>query len=311
MAKFKKMTSIKDTEDGNFGNYKEGVGGGDSPQPLDPAQRAPGVNSEHRKEHNDTEQARTADGKFTYKSVNGKETKYPGRGQTVNPLLTGGQNGIYIEDVDKHGKAHNGVKSQFEKRSGAMWEKYKDKWYQKGSELITKNGKEFQTKVAAEAIWDIAKKKFDLQNNELLGESHVFDEAKKGAPSKEEKIAKQEAKKANAEKYVIQQTDNGIKIVKNKTAPQPAAPSPAPAPQPSPVAPSTPQGEEQPEQQPEAESAPAPQPWGKSGKFTLKDKEDFINQAKKEFPDFDPNFWTDETIEEFLLEDLESKNKNN
>lgn len=298
-SNFKKINSIKDTEGGNFGQYKEGVGGGASPKPKDPNQRAPGVNSEHRKAHNNTTQARTSDGKFTYKSVNGQETKYPGRGETVNPLLTGGVNGIKIEDAEK----------QFSQRSGSLWDQYKDKWYQKGSEKIAQNGKKLSTKIAGAAIWQIAKNKFDVVKGEFQYEDHVFDETKQGALSQEEKIAKQQAQKNKAETYVIQKTDQGIKVLKNKAQPVAPQPQPVPAPQPSPVAPVAPQPQPQVQAQPQAEAQPAPgtQLWGKSGKFTLKDKEDFVNQMKKEMVDYDPNFWTDDTIEEFLLDDLNSK----
>ena len=303
-SNFKKIPDIKDTEGSNFGHYSEGVGGGASPKPKDPNQRAPGVNSEHRKEHNNTNQPRTQDGKFSYKSLNGQETKYPGRGKTVNPLLTGGQNGIKIEDAEQ----------QFSEHSGSLWDKYKDKWYQKGSEKITQVKGKLKTKVSAEAIWNIAKQSFDIKNNELTGESHVFDESKSGAPSKEEKIAKQAAQKEKAEKYVISQENGGIKVLKSHAAPAPTKSVPvAPTTQPSPIAPSAPQPapEQEVQAQPAPEQpAPGTQPWGKSGKFTLKDKEDFINQAKAEFPDFDPNFWTDDTIEEFLLDDLNAKNQN-
>ena len=87
-SKYQKK-KIQDTENSGFGNYDEGVGGGASPNDSKQGTHGHGANSDYRKENNDTMQARTADGKFTYKSVNGQsiDPKYgPSRGKTVNPL---------------------------------------------------------------------------------------------------------------------------------------------------------------------------------------------------------------------------------
>lgn len=194
---------IQDTENSGFGNYQEGVGGGGSPEAKDPQQRAPGVNSSYRKQNNDTMQPRTDDGKFTYKSVNGQsiDPKYgPSRGKTVNPLLTGGENGVKIEDVE----------TEFANQSGAYWNKYKDSWYQKGGEVVTSG--DFKTRVAGEAIWNVAKRSYNEVDGEFQSESSVFSETKKGRRSKEENAARQKALASGEEQAVINQSTGGIKV---------------------------------------------------------------------------------------------------
>ena len=135
---------------------------------------------------------RTNDGKFTYNSVNGKETKYESRGETVNPLLTGGENGIKIDDA----------KQQFASKQGSLYDKYKDKWYQKGSELITKEGRSYKIKLAQNDIWEIARVSFNLQEGGFTTEAQNFANSKSGRHSKEEKTAIQEAKKNKGETFV-------------------------------------------------------------------------------------------------------------
>ena len=162
-----KKKKIEETQGSGFGQYQEGVGGGGSPQPKDPNKRAPGVNSEYRKENNQTQQPRDNQGHFTYKSVNGQsiDPKYgPSRGKTVNPLLTGGDGTIKISDVEQ----------QFAGKSGAYWNKYKDSWYQKGSEIVTSG--DFKVRVAAESVWEVAKRKYDTVKGEFEKESTVFTE---------------------------------------------------------------------------------------------------------------------------------------
>lgn len=196
--KFKKMASIKETEGGNFGNYEEYNGGGSPKGGIwggrngrvgwDERQKQGEVSeSEHREN-----QPRTSDGKFTYNSVNGKETKYDGRGETVNPLLTGGKNGIKIDDV----------KNEFQAKSGNLYDKYKDKWYQKGSMKVTKEGKKYVIKISSDDIWEIARKSFDISKGEFGGESKTFEQTKAGAPGKFGTAAKAEAKKTGQEQYV-------------------------------------------------------------------------------------------------------------
>ena len=236
---------IQDTENSNFGNYQEGVGGGGSPEPKNPAQRAPGVNSEYREENNDTMQPRTDDGKFTYKSVNGKsiDPKYgPSRGKTVNPLLTGGENGIKIADVEK----------EFSSESGAYWDKYKDKWYRKGGEVVT--GGDFKVRVAAEAVWNVAKQAYNEVTGEFGGniefehqlgsgnvkkgkgtdgaaEAETFANTKKGRRGQEEKAAVAQAKSAGDENAVIANTSGGIKVKPGTPNPTPASSQPFTPPQ--------------------------------------------------------------------------------
>lgn len=234
---------IQDTENSGFGNYQEGVGGGGSPEAKDPQQRAPGVNSSYRKQNNDTMQPRTDDGKFTYKSVNGQsiDPKYgPSRGKTVNPLLTGGENGIKIEDVE----------TEFANQSGAYWNKYKDSWYQKGSEIVTSG--DFKVRVAAETIWNVAKRSYNEVTGEFGGEiefdhklgnggtknsqgtsgaaeRETFAETKKGRPGKEERAAKQRAQASGTEQGVINQSTGGLKL-KPGTVVQPPVVQPKPQP---------------------------------------------------------------------------------
>lgn len=219
---------IQDTKDSGFGNYDEGVGGGGSPNgPSQPSDHGHGVNSDYRQENNDTMQPRTNDGKFTYKSVNGQSInpKYgPSRGKTVNPLLTGGENGIMIEDVEQ----------QFAGQSGKYWDKYKDKWYHKGGEFITSG--DFKVRVAAETIWNVAKRRYDSVKGEFTNESSVFNETKKGRHSKEENAAIQKALASNEEQAVINQNTGGIKLKPGVVIQPPVQQPPVQQPTPQPGA---------------------------------------------------------------------------
>lgn len=215
MAKsnFKKMTSIKDTEGGNFGHYKEYNGGG-SPKggvwggtngrvgwSKRQSMGEVGAN-ESRKD-----QPRTSDGKFTYNSVNGKETEYEARGKTVNPLLTGGVNGVKISNV----------KRQFANKQGIFYDKYKDKWFQKGSILITKEGRKYKRQISAHDVWEIARVSFNLKDDAFTFEKENFDETKKGRISKEEKAGISQAKKSKGETIV--KTPSGGQFIKRGTTP--------------------------------------------------------------------------------------------
>lgn len=206
MAKsnFKKMTSIKDTENGNFGGYDEYNGGGSPKGGIwGGADGRVGWSQREKQgeikqgEHREN-QPRTNDGKFTYNSVNGKETKYESRGETVNPLLTGGKNGIKIEDVE----------TQFKNKQGSLYDKYKDKWYRRGDKRVSKEGRKHKIQVANESIWNIAKKSFDLSNNELTGESTTWSN-KKGSHSNVEKQAISQAR-ANKEEQFVANPNGGI-----------------------------------------------------------------------------------------------------
>lgn len=232
---------IQDTKDSGFGNYQEGVGGGGSPKAKDPSKRAPGVNSDYRQNNNNTMQARTDDGKFTYKSVNGQpiDPKYgPSRGKTVNPLLTGGQNGIKIEDVE----------NQFIDQKGEYWDKYKGSWTPKGGEVVVGNvGKDWKVRVAKDSVWNVAKRKYDVEKGEFEGENENFSETKKGRPGKDEAAAKQKAQASGEEQAVIDQKTGGIKLkpgtVLVKPEPKKSEPKPAEKPAPTPVIPSQPKAE--------------------------------------------------------------------
>lgn len=296
-ANFKKK-SIKDSKNSGFGKYQEGVGGGASPEARDPGQRAPGVNSDYRKQNNDTMQPRTGDGKFTYKSVNGQsiDPKYgPSRGKTVNPLLTGGENGVKIDDVEQ----------EFYSQSGSYWDKYKDSWYQKGSEKVTlaaaSHKKEaWKTKVSAEAIWNVAKRRFDSVKGEFEGESDVFSESKPGRSSKEESAAKQKAEATGEEQYVASQKTGGIKLKPGfvQQPPVPAAPkAPKAAPQPTPT-PVIPTAGQQPQQPQQPAGQPAAQP-GTNLAGSLKHTADQLSAARQLLADngFDVTGYTDEQLD--------------
>ena len=215
-SSFKK---IEETENSGFGNYMESTGGG---KPFSTSNtRTTRENGKYRQANNDTEQARTSDGKFTYKSVNGKsiDPKYgPSRGKTVNPLLTGGVNGIKIEDVQQ----------QFDTKKGDYWDKYKDKWYRKGS---LKVGTDHKTRVAGEDIWEIARQRYDEVAKEFGGkiewddstkewvatekgkESETFSEVKKGRKSESEKAAATTAQKTGEDTFV-KESDDSISVKK-------------------------------------------------------------------------------------------------
>lgn len=215
MAKFQKK-KIQDTENSNFGNYSEDTGGGIPFEKGNTNTRTTQENGKLRKANNDTMQPRTDDGKFTYKSVNGQSInpKYgPSRGKTVNPLLTEGENGIYIDDVE----------SQFANKKGKYWEKYKDKWYQGGGEyMLMSQGKhhkaDFATRVAGDAIWNVAKRIYNKVTGEFGGiigegkESDVFKQGKKGARTAEEQAAYQKAQQTGEEQAVIDKSSGGIKL---------------------------------------------------------------------------------------------------
>lgn len=197
-SNFKKKSSIKDTENSNFGNYKEYNGGG-SPKGGIWGGQDGRVGWKQRENAGEvkqgekrSEQPRTEDGKFSYNSLNGKETKYESRGKTVNPLLTGGKNGIYIQDVE----------TQFKNKQGSLYNKYKDKWFQRGTELITKEGRKYRIGLANDDIWNIAKRSFDITKGEFTGESETFAESKKGARGKAEKAALAEARANKGETFV-------------------------------------------------------------------------------------------------------------
>ena len=202
---FKKITSIKDTEGGNFGNYDEAKGGG-SPKGGVWGGRSGRVGWDERQKAGELKQGdhrqdqpRTNDGKFTYNSVNGKETKYESRGETVNPLLTGGENGIKIEDAKK----------QFADKKGSLYDKYKDKWYQAGSELITKNGRKYNVKLSQNDIWEIARISFDIKTGAFAMENENFHNVKTGRRSQGEKQAIAQARNAKQETFV-QNAQGGI-----------------------------------------------------------------------------------------------------
>lgn len=296
MAKFKPskdkkkhfVKKIQETEGLNtgFGEYGESTGGGHPFEKGNSNTRTTQENGKKRKAENPTtSQPRTSDGKFTYKSVNGKsiDPKYgPSRGKTVPPTLTGGENGIKIEDVEE----------QFASKGGSYWDKYKGKWYTKGAKVVTEG---LSTKVSAETIWNMAKE-YDSSIGEYKGESQNWS-TKSGKKSSAEKEAMGKAKAEKSQQNVIEketgaiETVGGMKkkindFIKSKKEPEPVKEEPAP--------------ESEPIQEPPVVED---KPWGKSGKFKESDKNKALANIKKELSEsggYDEEFWDDDTLEEFM-----------
>lgn len=296
MAKYKPnknkkniVKKIQDTEGGNFGNYQEAVGGGTPFEKGNSNTRTTRENGKKREADNPTTmQPRTNDGKFTYKSVNGQsiDPKYgPSRGKTVNPLLTGGKNGIEIDDVE----------SSFAHQSGAYWDKYKDKWYTKGGKVITEG---LKTKVSAETIWNLAKKKYDTVKGEFEGETENW-ETKGGKKSAAEKAAIEKVKATGEQQYAIDastgaiETKGGMKKAMQEFAAKKKAP----------VVEEKVEEKVEEQVQPEQpkENPEDKKPWG-SGKYNLGQKKKVMEKIKQELGDeYDAELWEDETnLEEFI-----------
>lgn len=289
MAKYKpnknKKTHVKklqEIKDSGFGEYKESTGGGHPFEAGNSNTRTTQENGKLRKSENagKTDQPRDRGGHFTYKSVNGKsiDPKYgPSRGKTVNPLLTGGDGTIKIEDVEK----------EFKKESGAYWDKYKDKWYKKGGKVITEG---LSTQVSASTIWELAKKKYDTVKGEFEGESENWS-TKGGKKSATEKEAIEKVQETGEQQYVIDPENKAIetkdkikKFIEEKK--EPAAPVQE-----------TPAPEEKTEEQVEEQEVA----WGKSGKFTNKQADKARMNIKNMMGDeYDEEFWTDDVLEEFM-----------
>lgn len=299
MAKYKPnknkkniVKKIQETEGGGFGQYQESTGGGTPFEKGNSNTRTTRENGKKREAQNPTtSQPRDKFGHFTYKSVNGQsiDPKYgPSRGKTVNPLLTGGDGTIKIEDVEK----------QWSSQSGAYWNKYKDKWYTKGGKVVTQG---LSTKISAETVWNMAKRRYDQVKGEFEGESESWS-TKTGKKSAAEKAAAQKVKSTGEQQYAIDastgaiETKGGMKKALKDFADKKKAPEAAPV------------MEEKVEEKVATEQ-PAPivenpedkKPWG-SGKYNIGQKNKAIASIKKELGDeYDPEIWEDETnLEEFI-----------
>lgn len=291
------VKKIQETEGGNFGKYMESTGGGTPFEKGNTNTRTTQENGKKRQSQNPTtNQPRTNDGKFTYKSVNGKsiDPKYgPSRGKTVNPLLTGGENGIEIEDVEK----------QFGGQSGAYWDKYKDKWYQKGGKVVTQG---LSTKVSAETIWNMAKRRYDTVKGEFLGESESWS-TKTGKKSAAEQAAIEKAKATGEQQYAIDastgaiETKGGMKKALKDFAEKKKAPEKAPVVEEKVEESVTAEQPAKEQPAPVIENPEDKKPWG-SGKYNIGQKNKAIASIKKELGDeYDPEIWEDETnLEEFI-----------
>lgn len=300
----KKFTKkkIQDAENSGFGKYEEGNGGGTPIGGVYGGGHGRGIWKKAGSPGHRDAQPRTKDGKFTYNSVNGKTiTTGESRGKTVNPLLTGGVNGVKIEDVEK----------QFSEKSGAYWDKYKKNWYKKGGEFALGDAK---THVAAEAIWETAKKAYDVEKGEFKGESKVFDEIKKGKKTAEEKTAAQKAQKTGEEQAVIDKATDAIKIKpgtievqKTVKAQKPYKKKEVIAPiQPSPVMPAQPtvSAQSAQTQSASAQSVPSTPVETKTfgtGKYTMDEANAVKKYLKETLGDaYDTMFDDDTVLEEFI-----------
>ena len=291
----KKMQETEGLNSG-FGEYDESTGGGKPFEAGNSNTRTTRENGKERQAKNPTtNQPRTNDGKFTYKSVNGQsiDPKYgPSRGVTVPPTLTGGENGIKIEDVEE----------QFSGKSGAYWDKYKDHWYNVGGKVVTVG---LSTKISAKAVWEQAKE-YDSSLGEYKGESSNWS-TKTGRKSKEELIAQEKAKKEKTQQNVIAK-EGGIQRVnekkqgklseqfmdfmKNKEKEPEVTKEVAKEEVVSPA----------PEVENKVEDKIEDKPWGKSGELKERHATNFKAQMKDELGDeYDPELMNDEEIEQFLL----------
>ena len=207
-----KVKRMQDTEGLNtgFGEYDEYTGGGHPFKAGDSNTRTTRENGKLREQENagKTEQPRTGDGKFTYKSVNGQsiDPKYgPSRGVTVPPTLTGGENGIKIADVERDFKA----------QSGAYWDKYKDKWYNVGGMVVTKG---LSTKVSRAAVWHMAQEydktlgQYRMHTKDgMKYEDEQWENKGAGRPTQDERSAKDAARKTKQQQNVMDSKSGGIK----------------------------------------------------------------------------------------------------
>ena len=275
----KKMQETEGLNTG-FGEYDESTGGGKPFEKGNSNTRTTRENGKTRQAQNpNTNQPRTNDGKFTYKSVNGEsiDPKYgPSRGTTVPPTLTGGVNGIQIEDVEK----------QFSQKSGSYWDKYKGSWYNKGGKVMTQG---LSTKISGEAVWNMAKE-YDKSLGEYKGESENW-KTKTGKKSASEVEAAQQVKKSKEQQNVIEKETGGIETVGKKFKEFVESKK-------KPV-----EEEVKEEAKEEVKEEPVVQdvPFGSSGKLTQRHADNFKKQMKAELgSDFD-NDIDDATIEEFLL----------
>lgn len=278
----KKMQETEGLNTG-FGNYKETVGGGHPFEKGNSNTRTTKENGKKRKAENPTTmQPRTEDGKWTYKSVNGTsiDPKYgPSRGVTVPPTLTGGVNGIKIDDVEE----------QFGKKSGSYWDKWKDKWYTKGGKVITEG---LSTKVSAETVWNMAKE-YNKDLGEFKGESENWT-TKTGTKSQAEKAAIQKAHDSKQQQNVISAKHGGIESIGEFKKKAQAFMAEKQKPQAAPVA----------EPVKEEVAVEESKPWGKTGKFTEKQAEIAKANVKKMFGD-DADLISDDELEETMASNPE------
>ena len=293
MAKYKPnkdkkshVKKIQDYEDSGFGKYKESTGGGHPFEAGNSNTRTTQENGKLRQSENagKTNQPRDNQGHFTYKSVNGQsiDPKYgPSRGKTVNPLLTGGDGTIKIEDVEQ----------QFGSQSGSYWDKYKDKWHTSGGKVVTQG---LQTKISAQEIWNLAKKKYDTVKGEFEGESENW-QTKTGKKSTAEKAAIEKVQATGQQQNPIDvhtgaiETKGGLKAKMQEFAKAKKEPE-------------QPKVEEKVQEQGQSYvSEEDKQSWG-SGKYNMGQKKKALERAKQELGDeYDPMLWEDDAfLEEFI-----------
>ena len=93
---------------------------------------------------------------------------------------------------------------------------------------------DWSTRVAADTIWNVAKRRYDSVKGEFVREGKVFSESKKGKLGSEELAAKQLAQATGQEQAVMDQGTGAIKVKPGTVQNFPSTPAPTPAKTPSP-----------------------------------------------------------------------------
>lgn len=228
-GKFIKGGSIAKTKDGNFGKYEENTGGGEVVHADSKGSRGAWERG-GKKEKREDSQPRTADGKFTYNSANGKPLKEiskvngKSRGTTVNPVLTGGVNGVHFKHT-----SYNTEKDRFDTEK---WKKWADEhnWYNRGTEIVGYDGK---IKLAPERLEVLAQEyidgkfgyyKYDKYGNKKGTETEDVKDwsSKPGRHADEEKSAIERAKTKGelGKRFVKKPKDQDESLGKYKISPK-------------------------------------------------------------------------------------------
>lgn len=206
-------------KDSGYGTYDENTGGGEPIITGNPPVDRGAWAKHNYKEKRESGQPRTKDGKFTYNSVNGKEIKSvslgkdgKSRGHTINPLLTGGVNGLDVKESRK--AIENGTIG-----NDKTLQKVKDLYYPASGVYVGLDGKVRYTK---EDVFDTfmrsmkADSKSANKVQDLKFEGLDADSVKKGRHTLDERKAIAKNKKAGNEFWVVDSATNKIKqFIKN------------------------------------------------------------------------------------------------